>query len=534
MHGTSKYNTNSPHIDYANPDAPKGSTLKQSAVGTFDTLNPFSLKGQAPLNMNLVNDRLMRRVWDEPFTLYPLIAERIDIPADRSGITFHLNPKAVFHDGSPITAQDVLFSYETLRDKGRANMRKIYKLIDNAEIIDERTIKFTFGEGYDRETVMIIAMMPVLSKAYWQSKDFDAALTEVPLGSGSYKVKGFDLGRNITYERVPNYWAKDIFVNRGHYNFKEISYDYYRDDTIALESFKKGDLNLRREWNVNKWRMHYNNLPTHLIKSELTHKRPERAKGLIFNLRRKPFDNLKVRQALSTAFHDEWVAKNLYSENFKRIDSVFPNSVLAAPSPEERRQQFRGRLRDAAKLLNESGWIIQNGKRIHSETDKPFEFELITATPQDEKIALTYQRALERLGITMHIRPLDAATFQNRKTSYDYDMIAFHWQNSLSPGTEQRLYWSCAAADEPARFNYSGICTPELDALTDKIADAQTYEELVEHAHSIDRIIREENIFIPLFYKGSDYIAHHENIKNNGENPIYGAVLETWWINKNQ
>lgn len=534
MHGETKYNDQSPYLEYANPNAQKGGNLKQSAIGTFDTLNPFSLKGQAPLNMNLVNDRLMRRVWDEPFTLYPLIAEKVEIPEDRSAVTFHLNPKAQFHDGTKINADDVLFSYKTLKEHGRPNMRKIYKLIEKAKKIDNHTIRFTFGEGHDRETVMIVAMMPVLSKTFWIQHDFDAALTKAPLGNGPYRVKEFDLGRKIIYERVPDYWAKDLFVNKGHYNFNTISFDYYRDDTIALEALKKGDLNLRREWNVSKWRTQYSDIPSDLLKSELRHKRPERAEGFIFNLRRPPFDNADVRKALSLAFHHEWVAKNLYDETFTRINSIFPNSVLTAPFKNKHdTPNFRQRLRDASNLLKKSEWNIVDRKRVNTTTDQPFEFELIVSKPRDEKIALTYQRALERLGIKMNVRNLDAATFQNRKTSYDYDMLAFHWQNSLSPGTEQRLYWSCEAAKEQARFNYSGICLPELDELSNKIADAKSYDELTEYAHNIDRIVRKQNLFIPLFYKDSDYIAHHQNIERPQITPIYGAVLETWWMKKN-
>lgn len=535
MHGNAKYSNTSTHLDYVNPNPPKGGTLKQSAIGTFDTLNPHSLKGQAPLNMNLVYDRLMRRVWDEPFTLYPLIAEKADIPEDRSGITFHLNPNAKFHNGSPITAKDIIFSYTTLRDHGRANMRKIYKIIQTAEELDQHTVKFSFADGYDRETVMIVAMMPILSQKFWENRDFEAALTDPPLGSGPYKVKEFDLGRKIIYERVPDYWAKDLFVNKGHYNFDEISFDYYRDDTIALEALKKGNLNLRREWSVAKWRSQYNDIPQTLIKSEIKHKRPERAEGLIFNLRRPPFNDPTVRKALSLAFHHEWVAKNLYDESFKRINSIFPNSILAAPeNTNHDLPDFRQRLRDASQLLKTAGWGIIDRKRVNVETGQAFEFELILSTPRDEKIALTYQRALERLGIKMHIRNLDAATFQNRKMAYDYDMIAFHWQNSLSPGTEQKLYWSCEAAKQTGRFNFSGICKKQdLEQLLDRIADANTYEELTKQAHAIDKAIRDENLFIPLFYKDSDYIAHGKNVEMPEQTPIYGAVIETWWMKKN-
>lgn len=534
MHDNPKYTQSDTHLEYVNPDAPKGGTLKQSAIGTFNTLNPFSIKGQSPLNINLINDRLMRRVWDEPFTLYPLIAKHVEIPDDRSSITFHLNPNARFHDNSPITAHDVLFSYETLREKGRANMRRIYKLVENAEIIDQHTIHFKFAEGYDRETVMIIAIMPVLSKQFWENRDFDSGLTETPLSNGPYRVKTFDLGRNITYERVENYWANDLFVNVGHYNFDQVTYDYFRDDSIALEAFKKGELNLRREWDINKWQTKYTVLPPSINLKELNHQRPERAKGMIFNLRRHPFDNLKIRKALSLAFHHEWVKKNQYGPNFKRINSIFPNAALEAPDNKPPSQSYRKRLKEAGKLLDQAGWSVVNGQRINKQSGKTMNFELIVSTPQDEKIALTYQQSLKRLGITLQIRNLDSAAFQDRKTSYEYDMIAFHWQNSLSPGTEQSLYWSCEAANEPSRFNFSGICYQNLDDLTEKIANAPSYEVLTQYAHSIDQFLRDQYVFIPLFYKGADYIAHHKNITHPDKTPLYGAVIETWWTNKNQ
>ncbi len=535
MHGNPKYSAQSTHLHYANPYAPKGGTLKQSAVGTFDTLNAYALKGQSPPNMNLITDRLMQRVWDEPFTLYPLIAESADIPEDRSGITFHLNPKARFHDNSPITTADVMFSFETLRDNGRPNMRKIYKLAREATIMDDHTITFKFAEGYNRETVMIFAMMPILSKSWWQGRDFNAGLLEPPLSNGPYRIKSFELGRNIIYERIPDYWAQDLLVNVGHNNFDTITYDYFRDDTIALEAFKKGSLNLRREWDASKWRKQYNDISETIALLEAPHQRPERADGLIFNLRHPPFDDINVRKALSHAFNDEWVKQNLYGNNFKRINSMFPNSILSAKAEqkEEEALSLRQRLKEATTLLTQAGWVIENGQRVNTSTKAPFQFEIIVSNPQDEKIALTFQKSLQRLGITMSIRVLDSATFQNRKLSYDYDMLAFFWQNSLSPGTEQRLYWSCAAAKESARFNFSGICLPEIDALADKIADAPTYDDLIKHTHEMDKILMEQNIYIPLFYKGFDYIAHDKNLHYPTTTPIYGAILETWWENKN-
>ncbi len=537
MHGETKYDESSKHLEYANPNAPKGGALRMSATGSFDTLNPYALKGSAPQNMNLVYDRLMQRVWDEPFTMYPLIAKKISVPEDRSSITFTLNPKARFHDGSKITARDVVFSYKTLKESGRPNMRRVYALSNDPTVQKnengEEEVAFTLKDGFNRETIMIIAMMPVLSEKWWQGKDFNQTTIQPPLGNGPYRVKDVQIGKKITYERVEDYWAKDLFFNVGHYNFDTITYDYYRDDTIALEAFKKGDLDLRREWNIGKWTSNYNDIPPNIVKSELEHGRPERAHGFIFNFRRPPFDNPAVRKALSLAFDEEWVGTNIYHNKFTRIRSIYPNSVLDASASEEpaEKQTLRKRQREASKLLKEQGWIIKDGKRINEKTGEPLAFELLLSTPQEEKIALTYQRSLERLGIDLSIRVADSATFQERKSAYDYDMLSFFWQNSLSPGTEQVLYWSCATKDRPSGFNFSGICNLALDEAAQNIAQAVTYSDLKQQAHKIDSIIMKENVFIPLFYKGRDYIAHKNTIKFTEINPIYGAVLETWWHN---
>ena len=560
MHNQSQYNETSTHLSYVNPDAPKGGSLKIAAIGTFDTLNPYSLKGQPPENMNLIYDRLMRRVWDEPFTMVPLIAQSVNIPDDRSSITFHLNPEARFHDDSAITSQDVLFSFETLKEHGRPNMRRIYRLVEKAEIIDNHTIRFALGDTYDRETVMIIALMPVISKNWWETRDFDSTLLEPPLANGPYRIKEMEQGRTITYEHIKDYWAKDLFANKGQYNFDTITYNYFRDDTIALEAFKKGDLDLRREWDVSKWQSAYDDISPDMIRLSAPHQRPERTHGFIFNLRRKPFDDLNVRKALTLAFDNEWIGKNLFHGKFKRINSFFPNSILSAPSsPEEKeieqlnkwredipkesyeslfnlfhptgikKQSMRTKLQKADALLKLSGWIVENGKRIHKNTKEPMRFEILLSSVQEEKIALTYKRTLERLGIDLDIRMADSATFQKRKNVYDYDILTHYWQNSLSPGTEQMLYWSCNAAEKTAGFNYSGICSKAIDHYAAKIADAKSYDELTLYAHLIDRIGLSEYILVPFFYKGVDYIAHKKTLSYPENTPIYGVILESWW-----
>ncbi|HOO81345.1 MAG TPA: extracellular solute-binding protein [Alphaproteobacteria bacterium] len=562
MHGQPKYDANAAHLDYANPDAPKGGKLKIAAIGTFDTLNPFSIKGKAAQGLNLVYDRLMARVWDEPFTTYPLIARSVEIPEDRSSITVHINPKARFHDGSPITADDVIFSFETLKASGRPNMRQIYRLVDQVIRRDPLTVYFHFGEGYDRETAMIIARMPVLSKAYWEGRTFDQTTLDIPVLNGPYRIKDFDAGRRITYERVPDYWAKDLLTNVGHHNFDEITYEYYRDDTVAFEAFKTGDLSLRREWDAGKWASAYD-FPAakdgHVKLEALPHGRPERARALIFNTRRTPFDDIRVRKALNLLFDFEWINKNIFHGQYKRSASFFPNSELAATGtpqgmeldilnlwrndlPPEifdslfdflhptdiKKQSPREKMRQADQMLKDAGWIVENGKRV--KDGQPFSFEIIVDAPENEKIALHFKRALEKMGIEVLIRVLDAAAYRGRLNEYDFDMTIYYWLSSLSPGTEQNLYWTCKAANEPARWNFPGICSPTIDALAGSIASSETREELVARMRALDRILVHGHYIIPLYYSGVDYVGYWPPITSPETTPLYGMVIETWWM----
>ena len=531
MHGSPKYNAESQSLSYVNIQAPKGGTLKTAASkNTYDTLNPYSLKGTAAEGLNLIYDRLMARTWDEPFTMYPLIAESVELAEDRSWIIFHLNPLARFNDNSPITADDVLFSFETLKEQGRPNMRRIYKLVSSAEKRSETSIKFTLGDGYDQETVMILSLMPVLSKSWWEGKDFEATLLEAPNSSGPYQISDIDPGRSITYKRNENYWAKDLLANKGQYNFETITYEYFRDDTVALEAFNKGDLNYRYEFSTNKWMSAYAD-SSNIVKYEAPHQRPERAKGFIFNMRRAPFDDINIRKAIALAFDEEWIKRNIYHDKGARSMSLFPNSPLAATSngsTAEEELSIRQRLKKAANLLDQSGWLVENGQRI--KDGKALSFELLISTAEEEKIALNLKKHLERLGISMNIRPMDSASFQKRRQDYDYDMIAHYWQNSLSPGTEQMLYWTCEAANTKGQFNYAGICEPEIDTLAASIAAAPDYETLSDNVHKLDAKLQDLNIMIPLFFKGVDYIAHDKNLYHPEKSPIYGSIVETWWM----
>lgn len=537
MNGTPKYDAASPHLDYVNPEAPKQGILVQAGLGTFDSINPFNIKGTAVQGLSLVHDRLMQRVWDEPFTMYPLIAEKIDVPADRSAITFFLNPNARFQDGAPITADDVIFTFNTLREKGRPNMRRVYGLVKNVEKRDDLTVHFALGEGYDRETVMILAMMPVLSKTWWADKDFNSTSLQIPNANGAYKIVSIDPGRKIVYERDKNYWAKDLFVNRGQFNFDRMIFDYYRDDTVAFEAFKAGEFDLRREWDAGKWATGYN-FPAikngAVIVESLQHGRPEKVRSFIFNTRRPPFDDIRVREALGLALDFEWINTNLYHGLYKRVNSYYPNSELAAgdwtPPSHKTPEESRANLRKADQLLKDAGWIVTNGKRVRqADPRNALSFEIMLGTPDDEKVALAFVRNLKRLGIEPRVRVLDAAAFTGRLNEYDYDMVLYHWLSTLSPGTEQILYYGCAAAQQKARFNYAGICTPRIDELALSIPAAPTREDMVSRLHRLDRALLAGHYMIPLNYPGVDYVAYKKNLKHPENIPLYGMVLESWW-----
>lgn len=564
MHGDAKYNAADTHLTYANPDAPKGGQVTMAAIGTFDTLNPYSIKGKAAQGLNLVYDRLMARVWDEPFTMYPLIAQRVEVAQDRSAVTVHIDPRAKFQDGTSVRADDVMFSFETLKNEGRPNMRQIYKLVKTVEKKDDLTVHFAFGEGYDQETVMIIAMMPVLSKAYWENRTFDQTTLDIPNTNGPYRIENVDAGRSITYVRNEDYWAKDFLTNKGHFNFERITYDYYRDDSVAFEAFKAGDIDLRREFDAGKWASAYD-FPAaqdgRVALEALTHGRPERTRAFIFNTRRAPFDDVRVRKAFELLFDFAWVNENIFHGQYKRIASIFPNSELAAhgeptaaelailepyrdqldpdifgpayepPSAADARA-VRANMRKADALLKEAGWVVENNVRM--KNGQPLAFEIVLGAPEEEKIALHFKRALEKMGIRPNIRVLDSAAYIGRLQNYDFDMTLYYWRSSLSPGTEQPLYWSCAAADQPARWNYAGICDPAVDDLSQSIASATTRADLVTRLRAMDRIIMHGHYMIPLYYSGQDYVGYWHPIARPDETPLYGMVLETWWMDQHE
>lgn len=569
MHGAPKYAPDAPALDYVNPAAPKGGTLKQAVIGAFDTLNPHNIKGKPAAGLEYLYDRLAARVWDEPFTLYGLIAEKIIVPDDRSFITFVLNPAARFHDGAPITTADVAFSFETLKTHGKPNTRRVYALVDKVDIADDRTITFTLGEGRDRETVMILAMMPILPKHDWApdggpAKDFAATTLTPPVGSGPYRIASVEAGRRITYDRVPDYWARDLFVNRGQYNFDHLTYDYYRDKTVMIQAFQAGEFDLYREFDPASWINNFGQTSStgpnpaaqtpagqNYITAEIPHQRPESVRGIIFNTKRPLFQDRDIRRALALAFDFDWMNTTLFHGKARRIDSTFPNTDLAAPAqitaaeqallapyaanlppqlwPLPAPESLRERLKLADKLLTDSGWVIKDGKRVNAQTGAPFAFTVTMTEPELEKIMLAYAGTLRKLGIDLTIRSIDSAQFVGILSAYDYDALAYRWVNTLSPGTEQQIYWGCAAAETEGSRNYARICTPAIDALAAAVATARTRDELTLYIHALDRAIMSESLFIPLYYIGVDYAAHSPRLKRPDTTPVYGMVVESWW-----
>ncbi|MDR3450774.1 MAG: extracellular solute-binding protein [Alphaproteobacteria bacterium] len=569
MTGTPLYPTNFTHFSYTNPDAPKGGILKLGTTGTYDSLNPFIIRGQPPFGlgsgtMSLVYESLMTRGWDEPFTLYGLIAQTVEVADDRSSIIFNLNPAAHFSDGTPITAEDVLFSYETLRDKGRLNHRTYYKKVAVAEKLGPLRVKFTFkpdNKGViDREMPLIMGLMPVIPKHDWANRDFNQTSLRAPVGSGPYKVSAIDVGRSITYERDPKWWAQTLPAMRGLYNFNKIRIDYYRDDSVSLQAFKAGQYDLRRESDPTKWATAYDFPAAHENRvrlEELGHHRTEPAYGFIFNTRRSPFTDPALRAALEYSFEFNWVNKNLFHGMYKRIDSFFPNSELAAPplpegeerdilekyrgqipdsvftdpltppeAPDE--ESFRTELLTAKNMLKEAGYEVVNDQLIGTD-GKPVMFEIMLSDPIEEKVALNWAHSLRRLGITATIHTVDSAQYQSRLAGFDFDVTLNKWFNSLSPGNEQMYFWGSAAADQKGSRNYAGVKDPVVDDLAAAIPNARTRADLVAATHALDRVLMSGHYMLPLYYQGADDIASWTSLHHPDKMSLYGNVLEAWW-----
>lgn len=564
MQGEPKYGPDFAALGYVNPDAPKGGTLRLAMTGSFDNLNPYSVRGNRATGFNLTGESLLGRSWDEPFALYGLIAEDVTTPPDRSWVEFKLRAGAHWNDGTPITVDDVLFSFEQLRDHGRPNHRTYYKKV--AEVTHTaNTVRFTFDMtgGGDREMPLIMGLMPILCKAWWQGRDISAPMLDVPVTSGPYKLSAVDAGRKLTYTRDANYWGNNLPLNRGQWNFDTITYDYYRDDDIALEAFKAGAYDLRREMDPVKWISGYN-VPAvtsgNILKLEAPNQRPEPIRGFIFNTRRALFADVRVREALTQALDFEWMNKALFGGIYHRASSIYPNSELAfrgLPQGDELKalEPFRTQLpaalfttafalpssdasgpggmrenlRRAIGLLQQAGYTLKGG--VMQKDGAPLKFEILLVSADDEKIALEFARTLKRLGIVATVRTVDSAQYQARMTDFDYDMTVNFWSSTLSPGNEQVYYWGSAAADTPGSRNYAGIKDSVVDALAGSIAAAPSRAELVARAQALDRVIMWGHYVIPLYYLGRDLAAYRSTLQRPATTAVYGILPEqTWWL----
>ncbi|WP_235285119.1 extracellular solute-binding protein [Thalassospira sp. HJ] len=562
LYGDLKYGPDFHHFDYVNPDAPKGGTLVQSSISPFDTLNPFTLKGTPAAGLGLIYDSLMTSSADEPYAMYGLIAHSIEVPEDRSFAIFHLDPRARFQDGSDITAEDVVFSYEILVEKGSPVYRQYFSQIDGAEALDELTVKFTFKPGNNRETPMTVAGISIMPKKFWDGKDFSKTTFEIPVGSGPYMVDSIEAGRRITYKRNPDYWAADLPVNRGQSNFDTIRYDVYLDPEVERQAFLAGEYMVRSEHSSRDWSTAYKTpavergdiqkefLPDHL---------PVGMQAYVFNNRLPLFSDWRVRKALQYGFDFQWLSQAMFYGAYKRTDSYFVNSDLASSGiptgnelallepyrdqlpPELFTQPFelpnfdeadgrRKALRESMTLLNEAGWEVRDKVLVNKETGQPFRFELIIRQPGIEKIALVMKARLKQLGITMDIRLIDTGQWINRIQAFDFEAITFWWQQSLTPGNEQRVFWSSEAADQPGSRNFAGIKSPVVDAMIDKVASANSWDELVTATHALDRVLLWGYYVIPQYYLGGERLAWWNVFGRPKDVPLKGASVMRWWI----
>ena len=557
-----KYGPDFQHLDYVNPDAPKGGTINLGATGTFDSFNPFILKG-TPAGLPGLYETLTTSPDDDTMTEYGLLAASMEVAEDRSWVIFNLRPEARWHDGEPITADDVVFTFDILMDKGNPVYRYYYADVDKVEKLDEHRVKFQFKHAGNRELPVIMGQLSILPKHWWEKRNFEDVLLESPLGSGPYKLGKFDMGRSFTMERVTDYWGKDLPINIGTDNYDKVQYNYFQDPEIQMEAFKAGALDMRpNENSAKRWATGYE-FPAvqdgRVHKEMIPHKNPTGIQGFIFNLRKPLFQDRKVREALIYGFDFEWSNKTLFFGQYARTRSFFENSEMEAkglPSPAElaileplRGQippevftaeynppstdgtgNIRDNLAKAAALLDEAGWKVENGQRV--KDGKPLAFEFLLDDPALERIALPYVQNLERIGVKATVRVVDSAQYESRMESFDFDMTSDIWGQSNSPGNEQREFWGSQAANSPGSRNTIGIKNPAIDKLIDLIVSAQTREDLITRCLALDRVLQWNYYLVPNFHLAAFRVAYWDKfgMPATRPNPLYGYGSSSWWI----
>ena len=561
MHGDLKYGPGFTHFDYVNPDAPKGGEVRLQANGSFDSLNPFILKGQPAVGIGRLFETLMTGSQDEAFSQYGLLAETVEIPEDRSWVAFILRPEARWHDGAPVTVEDVIFSLETIKTKGHPFYRAYYGDVVAAEKVGERKVKFTFADGVNRELPLIIGELPIISKAYYTANDFEKTSLEPPLGSGPYRIESVDPGRSITYARVADYWGADIPARRGQDNFDILRYDYYRDPTVAMEAFKAHEYDFRRENASKVWATAYQGPAFDdglVVKEEIGHSMPTGMQGFVFNTRRAKFADRRLRQALGYAFDFEWTNKNLFNGAYTRTTSYFSNSELAssglpegaelallepfrdqlppevfsevfAPPETDGSGSARRNLRTAFKLLGEAGWTVEDTRLVGSGGE-PLEIEFLIVSPLFERVIAPFVKNLEKLGVTTKIRLVDSSQYQQRLDQFDFDVIVLSVGQSLSPGNEQNNYWTTTAADTPGSRNLAGIKDPVVDALVETLIAAAGRDSLIAAARALDRVLLWGHYVVPHWHIRYFRVAYWNKFARPAITPKYSLGFDSWWI----
>lgn len=551
------------HFPYADAAAPKGGRLIFGQIGTFDSLNPLIVRGLAVQQIRgYVIESLLTRGQDEPFTLYGLLAESLETDDARSYVTFHLDRRARFADGRPVEADDVLFSWRLLRDHGRPNHRMYYSKVARAEVIDRLTVRFDFAGAPDRELPLILGLMPILPRHGVDADHFEETTLAAPLGSGPYRVTAVSPGTSLTLKRNPDYWGRDLAVNKGLWNFDEVRIDYYREANGAFEAFKRGLYDFRVETDPLRWHEGYD-FPAarrgELIREEIRTGLPAPSEFLVFNTRRAVFSDVRVRKALMLLFDFEWINRNYFFGLYSRAGGFFADSELSAygmaAGPQERRLlapfpeavapdildgsyrlpasdgsgRDRDNLRAALGLLRQAGYELKGTALQNRASGAPLAFELLVTTREQERIALAFQRDVGRAGIAVNVRVVDAAQFEQRRIAYDFDMIQNRWDQSLSPGNEQNFYWSSAAADTPGTRNYMGVREPAIDAMIAALLEARDRPDFVAAVRALDRVLMSGCYAIPLYNAEKQWIARWNRIERPNAAALSGYLPETWW-----
>jgi peptide/nickel transport system substrate-binding protein len=562
MHGEPALPRNFAQLPYVNPDAPKGGRVVLGQHGSFDSLTPFIIRGVAAAGLrDYVYESLLGRSLDEPFSLYGLLARAIEVPPDRSYIVFHLDPRARFSDGRPVTTDDVIFSWEQLKEKGLPYMRAHYRTVLTAKVVQPGAVRFDFDTHGNREAPLLLGLMPILPKHRFDPATFEQTSLEPPIGSGPYTVAAVDAGRSITYRRDPDWWGRDLPINRGRFNFDEVRYDYFRDATVLFEAFKSGQISLRPEEDPARW-AEGAALPAIVDGrakiAEFDIAVPAGMAALAFNTRRWPFTDARVRQALIAMFDFEWINRNLYHGSFTRTQSYFERSALASTGrPADARERAllapfaslikpevlegtwrlpasdgsghnRENLSRGVALLKAAGFSLQGGRMLASD-GRPLAFEILASSRAQERLMLTYTGTLKRLGIDVRVRQVDSSQYQERLKTFDFDVIQANWPASLSPGNEQINRWGSDSADNERSLNYPGVKNPAVDAMIEALLTAEAREDFEAAVRALDRALISGDYVIPLFHLKKQWVAYWANLQPAPRPTLYGFNIDTWW-----